>query len=582
MSSPDPIIQLEQALFVQGAPRVEDIRKVLAQANCLKDEGEATAFVEGALVLCRRLYEAGRSFEAIPIVRVGHALVARLTDTHLKQRSASACGIVLAESGDYAGALECHAEALKLAEQSGHKPGIARAWCNIGLVFLYTATYEVALEAYLRAREVLRGQRASAFPRHLLHSSLAQCYFHLFETEAGLRAAYRALALENPAMAEHDPWNAIHLRRNCVRLLVRAQKFAEARALVEQAERLSIIAATPRTGIAALVTRAIYEVASGNTEVGLTRMAQALEQARGYPVALRDTLISMMQAEEIAGHPARAAFYLRELADTVYREALEQARKHLDISRFYDTAVDETLALLDETRHELMRKGHSPHSIVDWRTFDQLSMAACFKIEGSGLHGVRVGRMAGILALESGCDPQLAAEIGYAARFHDIGMLAVPESLLGKSGPLSSDERALMQTHCKAGVEMLSASPHASAMLAIDIARHHHEWWNGQGYPHGIKGNAIPKPARLCAVADVFDALISQRSYHKRLSIDAAGTQLLALAGTQLDPQLVDCFVKSLRGEGEAGIRRYLTGNEQPSLVSGLDDLVATLTKGLN
>ncbi len=574
---PDLVTQLEHSLF--GSAPNNDLWPTLTQAGQLKSAGEVNHFIDGSLGICRRLYEGGRSFEAIPIARMCRYLTDTRAELSMKLRTATAYGIVLAENGNYAGAIEQYSQALKLAENSSNNGGMARTWVNIGTAFFYAANYPLAIEAYLQAVSYRRHLPLDTFPLYAAYVSMAQCYFHVSKIEYGLRAAKKALALETDDILKQDPVNPIFLRRNYVRLLIAANKINEAKHFADETIRLSETSQSGRAVIAAMVTRGLYEIGCGETDIGLTRVQQALEAARSLPAALRDTLACLVQAENLAGRPDRACYYLNELADTVYRDSVEQARKHIKVSRLFDDSVSDTLEIIDTSRQKLNSEDRVYRSVTEWQMFETLAINANFKFDSSGLHGIRVGNLTELLAVEYGYPLQMAAEIGYAARFHDIGMNALPDTLLEKRTPLTSSERCLLEKHCHAGAELFSSSDYSRAIMVMDIAKYHHEWWNGQGYPNRIAGEAIPRPARLCAVADVFDALVSERSYRARISIDDAANMLQTMAGNQLDPQLVACFLKSLQ---QGTIRQHLTGHKQHSSLPGLDDLVASLSHGLN
>ena len=137
-------------------------------------------------------------------------------------------------------------------------------------------------------------------------------------------------------------------------------------------------------------------------------------------------------------------------------------------------------------------------------------------------------------------------ELAKAAPLHDIGKIAIPDAILLKPGKLNAEEWAVMRTHTAQGADLLQRAverlgPDAGPLLhyGIQIARHHHERWDGSGYPDGLAGEAIPLAARLMAVADVYDALISRRPYKAPMSHQAAMDNICAGAGTHFDPMLV-------------------------------------------
>jgi putative two-component system response regulator len=130
-----------------------------------------------------------------------------------------------------------------------------------------------------------------------------------------------------------------------------------------------------------------------------------------------------------------------------------------------------------------------------------------------------------------------------AARLHDIGKIGVPDAILLKPDKLNDAERQIMRTHTTVGAELLSKSNIPHMQMAEEIARHHHEWWNGEGYPGNLSGSAIPLASRITALADVFDALTHKRPYKEAWPIEKALEEIRQLKGTQFDPELTDLFL---------------------------------------
>lgn len=165
-------------------------------------------------------------------------------------------------------------------------------------------------------------------------------------------------------------------------------------------------------------------------------------------------------------------------------------------------------------------------------------------------HSHRVSTLTARIAHVLGLDAGFVKQIEQAARLHDIGKIAVPERILQKCSGLSDDEWAIMRTHTVVGAKLLAeqSSPHdhrsPHIQMAERIARYHHERWDGRGYPIGLAGEEIPLEARIVAVADVFDALVSRRPYKEPWSISQAVEMIRSAVGTQFDPQVVAAFVR--------------------------------------
>jgi putative two-component system response regulator len=133
-----------------------------------------------------------------------------------------------------------------------------------------------------------------------------------------------------------------------------------------------------------------------------------------------------------------------------------------------------------------------------------------------------------------------------AAPLHDIGKIAVGDKILRKTGMLTDEQRRLMKQHTDVGRDLLGGSGSELLELAATVAWTHHERWDGSGYPRGLKGEEIPLEGRIVAVADVFDALSSDRPYRPRLSVDEARAAVLEGSGRAFDPDVVEAFVLSL------------------------------------
>ena len=156
-------------------------------------------------------------------------------------------------------------------------------------------------------------------------------------------------------------------------------------------------------------------------------------------------------------------------------------------------------------------------------------------------HTRRVTVLTQRLAQRMGVDRDALEHITRGALLHDIGKMAISDEILRKNGPLTPEERAIMQTHPVHAYEMLS--PIEFLRRAIDIPYRHHEKWDGTGYPHGLKGEEIPYAARIFAVIDVWDALTSDRPYHKARSHDEVRQMIKADSGKHFDPQVIEAFL---------------------------------------
>lgn len=162
-------------------------------------------------------------------------------------------------------------------------------------------------------------------------------------------------------------------------------------------------------------------------------------------------------------------------------------------------------------------------------------------------HGARVAALAEPVARRLGWAPERIAVLRHAAPVHDVGKVVVRQAVLLKPGPLSPAERHEMRAHPRAGASLVLPLPNARHFLPYVLL--HHESWDGDGYPCGLRGRSIPVEARLLAIADAFDAMTSVRPYRPAMAREAAFAELQREAGRQFDPVVVEAFLAVWRGE---------------------------------
>ncbi len=191
--------------------------------------------------------------------------------------------------------------------------------------------------------------------------------------------------------------------------------------------------------------------------------------------------------------------------------------------------------LQQHLRYELERSG--------FENLERLAHIAEGRDSNDYEHATRVGALARRIAEALGLGSQFAALIRETAALHDVGKIVIPDSILRKPGPLTPEEVAVMRTHTTVGAEMFgTVTASETIAMAATIARSHHERWDGTGYPDGLAGEEIPIAARIVAVADVYDALVTNRPYRAALSETEAVNEIDAGTGSQFDPRVVEAF----------------------------------------
>jgi putative two-component system response regulator len=244
------------------------------------------------------------------------------------------------------------------------------------------------------------------------------------------------------------------------------------------------------------------------------RQLKANENTRNIPVifvtALADTV------DETAGFAAGAVDYIvKPVSPSIVRA---RVRTHLSLVR---------VEQLQDSYHDAIH---------------MMGNASRFKDTDTGAHIWRIAGYSRTLAEALGWNEEMCNDIALAAPMHDLGKLGIPDAILHKPGKLDADEWRVMQTHSEMGYAILAPSKAPLLQMAACIARHHHERWDGSGYPGRLSGEGIPIAARIVAIADVFDALSCDRPYKLAWEPEAVVAHMRGQRGMHFEPRLVDLF----------------------------------------
>jgi HD-GYP domain-containing protein (c-di-GMP phosphodiesterase class II)/methylmalonyl-CoA mutase cobalamin-binding subunit len=232
-----------------------------------------------------------------------------------------------------------------------------------------------------------------------------------------------------------------------------------------------------------------------------------------------------------------------------------------------------------ESRTSDLKRALSELEIAQAETVQRLSMAVEFRDEDTGAHIERIGRFSVLLAEHIGMEPEFCERLKHAAPLHDVGKVAIPDAILLKPGPLTPEERAIVETHAEEGHRLVRGSSSSILDMAATIALSHQEKWDGSGYPRGLKGETIPIEGRIVAVADVFDALTSDRVYRKAFSVDEAVQMMREQRGRHFDPVLLDAFMEVL-GRSGPDAREQLRSDPAALVESTLETFANALERG--
>ena len=272
----------------------------------------------------------------------------------------------------------------------------------------------------------------------------------------------------------------------------------------------------------------------------VTRRIRQDDKNRLLPIilvtALRET------EDRVKGIEAGCDDFLSKPVDKM--ELLARVRSLLKVKAYNDLMSNYRKELESEVarRTQELQRAFERIKAASLDTIYRLSMAAEYKDEDTGAHIRRVSRYSAAVARRMGLDDSTIEAILYAAPMHDLGKIGIPDLILVKPAKLDPAEWEIMKQHTVIGAKILTGSDAEFIRLGETIAQHHHEKWDGSGYPNGLKGEEIPIAARITAIADVFDALTSKRRYKEPFSVEKSLAIIREGRGSHFDPDVVDAF----------------------------------------
>ncbi len=271
-----------------------------------------------------------------------------------------------------------------------------------------------------------------------------------------------------------------------------------------------------------------------------------LELAKAFRRPLRNRDVPIVLVTVVGDEPIRQAALDAGVIDFItkpirVRELRARCRNLLQLRQQSESVKQRALSLeqrLLASMHEVEER--------ERETLSRLARAIELRDTGTSAYLERMAHVAGLVAEGLGLSEDHVRTIELAAPLHDIGKIAIPDSLLMKPGPLDDEERKRMQEHPGIGYELLQDSQNRFIQVGAKVALHHHERYDGTGYPMGLAGDQIPIEARVVTVADVFDALLSPRPYKRAWSIDEALEYIESQSGKLLDPDCVRALMDNL------------------------------------
>ena len=477
--------------------------------------------------------------------------------------------VMHADIGNLSDALADYARALELCNQLNDHQAKARVLLNVGVALNYAGLYEEAIPCFERAAIATappEGEEEVYFKALTNH---AQSLLYLERFEDGYRIV-ESVVNDKPDPRSDAVSSAVK-EVTFVQLALEVGKLKVAREHSRKCVSYARMTESTRVRDMADVAVGLCEVHGGQVERGLELLERAVSRSNPGDSAWFDGITALVKAYDVAGDAVRALHHMKTLLDHLRTQRSKGLAVLLSLGSDVRASVSHDLQALELREARLEARVAEAYAMAQRsEMLERLAVTADLKEEASGQHGYRVGKLSSLIASGIGWSNEIARELEVAARLHDIGKIAMPDRILLTSKELQAAERHFMSTHNTIGAELLVKSNIPQLRMAEEIARYHHEWWNGEGYPTKLKGKRIPIHARIVALADVFDALTHGRPFSPPWPIDKALDEIRARKGTQFDPELTDLFlalVERLRKEHD-DLDEYLgrAGRNSPFL----------------
>ncbi len=525
----------------------------------------------------------GLAIDAVPLAERALDLA---TDHQLVREMRRACNVyamISTEVGIPARGVEYALRSAAIAREIDDQMGVAAAFSNMTAALysmgLYRETISVALRVIKRFKPDANCASFVAIARtNMASAALALQHYSLAAESA--REGCESFGLPRDA---HGLLNRVIGEGVWLRSAIGLRDDATVDARLKMIRSLSDAFKSPRLSLNRELAEAAYEIYAGNLTVAVAKLLEMLKYSKKLPGIYRDNLVLLVKAYERGNDHAGALLYLGELVEFLGKTQVAAVRGKLEAIR---ERVQTPMPGKDDVRAVIMAIQKIPGSQKEEievpeslyrEALERLAVSAELREDALGRHAYRVGKLTGLLANALGYGHKFCEEIELAARLHDIGKLGIPDGLLMKPGRLTEAEFTVMQRHTTIGAQILQQCSHPAFRLAEQVALHHHEKWDGTGYPRALKGNNIPEVARIAALADVYDALTHARAYKHAWTHAEAVLEIERTAGTHFEPRMAKTFVTlvdHLRRSHGDGFDDYLSeGGNSSSFIQARDKM---------
>ncbi|MFN4250381.1 diguanylate cyclase [Deinococcus sp.] len=533
----------------------ELLRAATDYVNAAHAAGDEAAEIEALSLLASAAQRGGQLRLAVECQQRELDLHARRGDRAGQAHCLNNIGMLHANLGAHADALAALHGCQQLCDQYQELPDELRGACRVNIAHAFLLMGQPAHALTFLHPGLTFARRCGDLQTELAALGiLGLAHKDLDDTAQATRTLLDAIEL---ARAHDQTTHLIDLFDNLGQVHLQLGDSAQAGAMFQQSLYWAEATGDVHGRVNALLSLGRAAFARRDPGGALTHLNGALGEAREHHLnaSVLTILNALVGGLEADGQVTQAYPYLRDLRDLerqLFTEdserqvqslrsqfEAERARHDADVYRQLNETAQHARLQAEET----VRVRTAELEAVQIEIVTRLGMAAEYRDDRTGQHTRRVGELSGQLAQMMGLPPEEVDLIRWAARLHDIGKIGVSDDILLKTSPYTPEEFERMKLHTIIGAKVLEGSTSRLLRMAEEIARTHHERWDGAGYPRQLRGTDIPMSGRIVAVADVFDALTSERPYKEAWTVTAALEEMQRGSGTQFDPDIVERLI---------------------------------------
>lgn len=525
------------------------------------DSARTDVYVAAVFAVVAGFNALGRAQKMGPLLERAIDICRDLPDRRLLRRALSLHGYFTGDIINAPAALESLQEAVEIAREMEDPVAEVSTVVNLGVVLTNIGwddnaqrAFQLAWDVYERWPEAFEGADATGAPAVLMAAAAAAntaaISSQLNDVERGLEfsARARSLAQRQGANAQHRTVQLHYDNIHCI-LLAKAGRLKEAKAVAESMFATAKGSDNVRWEYLALQAAGMVEVRHGKVDEGLELLKKSHRRAASISTGMEvPAHLMLADAYRYVGKSEEALQVMRDVSVLLKK----MQRLHFD-------RADPQASEPDDREWENTRPlGWEDTITIDSKlvALENLAAAAEAKQEPSGEHTIRVGALARLVANRLPWAVEIMTTIERAARLHDVGKGSVPETLLRQRGPLTWQEKEFLHSHAKFGEELIREQLGTErCAIYANVARSHHERFDGNGTPDALAGQEIPLEARIVHAADAYDSLTHDRPWRKALPHDEVRIYLCTEKSAQFDPAVVDALlnvVKDLRSHGRS------------------------------